>query len=126
MKILTESEVLDLLADGYSQEEIDKGYGEFFCTGNELIIDGALIIEKIDAVNKFEDDWEASRQAEKDGVKFINDIEGLEKGCYVDTPENRKLCIDMLEKYPEYKVETLMHKCNNEYWEIYKNYFNIA
>lgn len=127
MRTLTENDVLDLLEDGYSQEEINKGYGEFYCSGSNSVIDGALIIEKIDAVNKFESDWDASRQAEKDGVKFINDINGLEKGSYIDTLENRKLCTEMLEKYPEYRIENLMNKFpDNEYWESYNTYFKVA
>lgn len=36
-------------------------------------------------------DEDACVQAEKDGVKFINDIEGVDKRRYIDTPLNRWL-----------------------------------
>lgn len=86
-----------------------------------MIIEGATIVEKDDTVQKFKTDWEACRRAEEDGVEFIDDIEGLEKGCYVDTKENRELCIKMLKEYPEYRVENIM--TNSEYWDKYKKKF---
>jgi len=127
MRELTENEVLDLLTEGYCEEDIKNGYGEYYCYGSEVIIDGALVIEKINMVNKFDDDFEASRQAEKDGVIFINDIEGLEKGCYIDTPENRKLCVDKLKEFPAYRVENLMlNHPDGDYWEAYSEYCKVA
>lgn len=123
MRKLTNEEILDLMSDGYSTEEIEKGYGLYSCSGSSLIIENALIVEKVDAVNKFEDDWEACRYAEKDGVKFINDMEHLEKGCYVDTPENRVLCEQGLKEFPEYWIENLMkNNPNSEYWDEYRKY----
>lgn len=53
----------------------------------------------------FWNDFDCCRKAEKDGIKLINDIPGLEKGRYVDTPKNRELCIHILEADPRYRVE---------------------
>jgi hypothetical protein len=113
---------------GWTDDQIEKGYEIFQCDGSESVIDGALIVEAIGVVNKFESDWDACRKAELDGVKFINDVDGLEKGCYVDTPENRQHCIEMIKKYPEYRVENLMaiNESSNEYWDNYRKHFNMA
>ena len=57
-------------------------------TDEKGIIPEAIVVQGVDP---FITDFEASRLAEKNGVKFINDIKGLEKGLYIDTPENRKI-----------------------------------
>lgn len=108
----------------FGVEAINKGYDIFTSYGSEVVIDGALTVEGIDMLNFFESDFDACRQAEEDGVKFINDIDGLEKGCYVDTPENRKHCIEMLKKHPEYRVENWIDY-NDEYGSKYAEYFGI-
>jgi len=103
---------------------MSKGYDIFQSDGSEYFIDGALIVEKIDSMNLFKNDFEACRQAEKDGViMFINDIDGLEKGCYVDTPTNRKYCIEMIKKYPQYRIENWMNP-DEEYYQLYTKVFN--
>lgn len=67
-----------------------KGYGIFDFDGT-----GMLEIQKIDEMNKFEDDESAVEQAIKDGVKLIP-IEELPENFerrylgWIDTPENRK------------------------------------
>lgn len=126
MKEFTEQEIKKLSEDyGWSEDQVRKGYEMFACYGSDSVIEGAIIVEEIGDINKFNSDWDACRQAEKDGVKFINDIDGLEKGCYVDTPDNRKHCIEMLEKYPEYRVENLIKNSGDycDYWDKYKKYF---
>jgi len=107
----------------YGAEKINKGYDFFQCSGSEVIIEGAVVVERIDELFFFETDFDACRQAEKDRVAFINDIPGLEKGCYVDTPENRKHCAEMLEKYPEYRIENWLTPDNSEYYHIYMSVF---
>ena len=77
-------------------DEIKRGYGIFCATGSDFYITNALHIEKIDEVNKFSDDEEATEQAKKDGILFINDIDGIEKNIYIDTEENRKVIIEFL------------------------------
>lgn len=67
-----------------------KGYDIFDFDGT-----GMLEIEKIDSMNKFEDDEAAVKQAIKDGVKIIP-VEELPENFdrrylgWIDTPENRK------------------------------------
>ena len=77
-------------------DEIKRGYGVFCATGSDFYITNALHIEKIDEVNKFSDDEEAAEQAKKDGILFINDMEGIEKDIYIDTEENRNIIIEFL------------------------------
>lgn len=109
---------------GWNNEQIEKGYDVFQCEGSVSVIDGALVIELINDVGKFDNDFEACRQAEKDGIKFINDVDELEKGCYIDTLENRKHCIEMLKRFPEYRVPNLIKATPNwVYWEEYKKLF---
>jgi len=101
---------------------VEKGYSIFNVSGSDVIIEDALTIEEIGELNYFDGDFKACRQAEKDGVKFINDIEGLEKGCYVDTPKNRKHCKEMLEKYPEYRIENWID-WDGDYGQMYSEVF---
>lgn len=77
-------------------DEMKRGYGIFYTEGSDFYIENALHIEKIDRLNKFSDDEEATEQAKKDGILFINDIEGIEKDVYIDTEENRKIIIEFL------------------------------
>jgi hypothetical protein len=125
MREFTEQEIKQISKDlGWSEEQVRKGYDKFEVYSSSTVIDRAIVIEAIADVEKFDSDWEACRQAEKDGIEFINDVDGLEKGCYIDTPENRKHCIEMLNKYPEYRIESLMKENpENEYWKTYRKYF---
>lgn len=106
----------------YGADLINKGYDTFVCVGDDVSINNALIVEQIDELKFFENDFLACRQAEKDGIKFINDVDGLEKGCYVDTPENREHCIEMLEKHPEYRIENWLTP-DEEYYSTYMEVF---
>ena len=47
------------------------------------------------------DDFDAAKTASKAGVKLIHDIEGIYKGFYVDTPENRTIIADYMAKHPD-------------------------
>jgi hypothetical protein len=95
---------------GLSREEVINGYGFF---ENEF---GAVEVCRIDDLywcDEFdygiETDEDAGIQAEKDGVKFINNIEGVDKHRYIDTPRNRYvlyregLCKSEPDK-PEHKI----------------------
>ena len=104
------------------------GYDVFCCYGSDNVIEGALIIETIGEVGKFDSDFEACRQAEKDGIKFINDIEGLEKGLYIDTKENRKICLQALKESNKYHIDNLIFNSVKEgnlgYWKRYFKHFD--
>ena len=129
LKVYKESEVdriEELKEMGWRLDDIKKGYGTFVCDDSKYIIPDTIIVERIDEVNKFESDWDACRQAEKDGISFINDIDGLEKGLYIDTKENREKCIKYLQENPKYLIENLMKdESMKEYWDNYKKYFNL-
>lgn len=81
-----------------------KGYGIFIAEGSSFYIPQAEHIEKIDEDNLFSDDEEACKQAEKDGVKLIYNMEGIPDGVYIDTIQNRDILIKALEQHPEYKT----------------------
>lgn len=121
------SKVKEYLELGWTESQIEKGYDFFEATGSTSIIDGAIVVESISDVGLFESDWDACREAEKDGVKFINDVEGLEKGCYVDTPDNREHCINMLKIHSKYNVSNLIKEDGEDspYWVRYKKYFSL-
>jgi len=124
MKNFTEKEIQELIKDyGWSEKDTRKGYSIFVICGiSTSVIEGALMVEAIGDIGKFESDFEACRQAEKDGVKFINDIDGLEKGCYVDTKENRERCIKALELNPNLRIENQIQE-HADGWEEYKEHF---
>lgn len=103
------------------------GYCVSSSDGFEGYIPNTLIIDKIDDIDKFDSGFEASRQAEKDGIKFINDIEGLEKGLYIDTKENREICLNTLRESDKYNInriisEDLKNNKNIEWWAMYFKY----
>ena len=102
---LTDKRYKQLLSVGYDDEDIEmfvedwgvdavnKGY-DIFDFGGE----GILEIERIDELQVFDSDREATEQAIKDGVKIIP-IDELPKELaeqnlnylgWIDTPENRK------------------------------------
>lgn len=76
------------------------------CNGASDCIPNAEHIERNDAYcekhNRLDiDDFEAAKLAIKDGVKLIDDIEGIYKNFYVDTKENRKIIYEYLKMFPE-------------------------
>ena len=115
MAKLTDEKLIQELMDefGWPRDETINGYVAIrIDCANDYEIDGAYEIERIDDLfhsDKFDygitDDWSACRQAENDGVKFINDINGLEKGRYIDTPENRKHCEQYINEHPDVKID---------------------
>ena len=77
---------------GWSREEVINGYGFFqdeFGLVEVCRIDDLFWCDDFDY--GIETDEDACVQAEKDGVRFINDIEGVDKRRYIDTPLNRWL-----------------------------------
>ena len=77
----------------------DRGYEIFTCDEFE-----AEHIERIDELNVFDDDIEAAKQAEKDGIKLIPwreqpKIAPLRYYRFIDTKENRRLLERDREKF---------------------------
>ena len=104
--------------EGWTADELSKGYA--ICISNgEYDIPGALQVDRIDCLGFFASIADALNQAELDGVAFINDIDGIEKGVYVDTPENREICKEALLKHPELHIENLLPKMSVEYQKFY-------
>lgn len=131
-KLTDEKLIAELMEDyGWPHEETVNGYGEFTMHGaSDYDIDGAVEICRIDDLYMdkrtnygFDDDWDACRQAEKDGVKFINDIDGLEKGRYVDTPENRAICAAYLHAHPQSRIENWFSSACTTYQNDYVEKF---
>lgn len=82
---------------------IKKSYLICVCSGSSFYIPNAEHIERNDELMLVEDDAQAAIEAEKEGVKLIYNMEGVPNQVYIDTPSNRKIIEEMLEKYPEYK-----------------------
>ena len=113
------------LENGWAAEDLAKGY-VISVGGCEVDIPDALQVQRIDDLGFYPDDTAASKQAAKDGIKFIHNIPGIERGVYVDTPENRKICRKALAEHPEYRIENILKKHGNEqHWKTYiKKYGN--
>ena len=79
---------------------VNKGYDIFTFNGM-----GILEISRIDDVEAFESDDDATEQAIKDGIKIIPVDElpetfGRRYLGWIDTPENRERIAELAEKYP--------------------------
>lgn len=83
--------------------ENNKSYVIAIAEDSKFYIPNALHIERNDDLFLVESDELASIEAEKDGVKLIYGMEGVPDQVYIDTEENRKVIIEMLQLYPEYK-----------------------
>ncbi len=75
--------VAEALEDGWTPEEVSRGY-IICCDG-----DGAEFIARLDCLDKFDGDWMAAEQAERDGYSVIRDK--FYEYPYLDTPENREI-----------------------------------
>lgn len=108
------------IKEGFENWDLDeslKGYGIF----TSDFVDGATHIERIDEMEIFESDYEASLQAEKDGIKIIKDLPKnweFSDVAFIDTKENREKIKKYLNK------EKVDNKMKNEYtipveWQVY-------
>lgn len=108
----------------YGFNIIEKGYFIDFSSGNAAsTVQGALVVETVPQFGAFSDNWEACRQAEKDGIKFINDMPGLERGYYVDTQKNRELCKEELLRKPELRIHNWIDIEDGEWGTRYAEHF---
>ena len=104
METLTENELNKMIKEtGWTAEQIKKGYDIF----ESDYMGGTLHIERLDSINAFNTDYEASEQAEKDGIKLIDDlpecVDDEDMARFIDTPENRIIISEHLLK--KYNVE---------------------
>lgn len=124
-KEATKGDIADALEWGWTEQEVKNGYA-VFNSGNDEYIEGARYIADIGSLKMYEGTFDACRQAELDGVNFINDMDGLEKGVYIDTPENRKVCDEYILVKPEYCVENMMAKSpDSRHWEKYREHYGL-
>lgn len=85
----------------------EKIYAVAICNSAWDCIPDAEHIERVDDVvsklGKLEeiDDFVAAQMAKADGIKLIDDIEGIYKDFYVDTEENRRIIRKYIEEHPE-------------------------
>lgn len=110
----------------YGPYAVQTGYALSYHPRHELLsttIDNALHVKSIDSLLQYQSDWEACRMAEKQGVRFINDMPGLEKGYYIDTPENREICKQALIEHPEFRVENWLDPGDGEWGTRYAQSF---
>lgn len=97
MREITKELIAIGLEDGWTQEEAEKGY--IIATSKDCG-NGATHIERIDCMEVFDGDFEASKQAELNGIKIIRDMKFKKEhiAAYIDTPENRELLKDCIEE----------------------------
>ncbi len=84
--------------------ENQKSYIIAIADGSEFYISNAEDIERNDELMLVENDELASIKAEKDGIKLIYGMEGVPDQVYIDTEKNREIIIEMLQKFPQYKI----------------------
>ena len=88
------------IVNEWGVDVVNKGYDIFTFNGM-----GILEISRIDDVEAFESDDDATEQAIKDGIKIIPVDElpetfGRRYLGWIDTPENRARIAELAEKYP--------------------------
>ena len=85
-----------------------KGYVNAVCDEPDgAYVRGASHVEMDTRDWRFNDDAEAARTAERDGVRLVYGIPFVEDGVYVDTPENRAV----LERYSR-KIKAAIRRRN--------------
>ncbi len=108
------------LVEKLGSDTVNRGYivrvyqlpanrAEFY-PGRHMLIEEAEYVSGIFGVEFYGqsglwNDFACCRKAEEDGIRFINDIPGLEKGRYVDTKTNRDICLACLKSDPNYRIE---------------------
>lgn len=91
----------------------EKVYAPAICNASDCVPD-AIHIERVDeilekiGVYDDVDDFEAAKIAQSDGIKLIDDIEGIYENFYVDTKDNRKIIEDYIAEHPEQLWKELM------------------
>lgn len=88
------------IVNEWGVDVVNKGYDIFTFNGM-----GIFEISRIDDVEAFESDDDATEQAIKDGIKIIPVDElpetfGRRYLGWIDTPENRERIVELAEKYP--------------------------
>ena len=82
-----------------SAVEAPKGYVIAVTEDSNSYISGALHIERDDGLHVYTNDEEATKAAERDGVKLIYGMPFVPDGVYIDTPENREAIAHSFEQH---------------------------
>ena len=103
-----EDYALKRFIDLYGVDGVEHGY--YFSDKSPYsgsnVIPGAMHLVCIpESFNRLLHEGDAYQQAVKDGIQFINDMPGLQKGFYLDTPGNRQICANTLVANPELRIE---------------------
>lgn len=107
----------------YGSGAVEQGYTLLESSKDSLFPD-CLMIVNIPETNEFPSGVEASVAARKNGVRFIDDVEGLQKGLIVEEAGKREVCKKILEQYPAYRVENLYHP-EEDYWKAYAEHYGV-
>lgn len=112
--------LIDELVQDWGIDNLVAGY----CIGtsdSDIDIPDAYLVTRIDALDTtmFENEFDALQQARRDGVPLIDDIPGIEKGRYLDTEENRKVCRKALERNPSLRIENIFEQFSPSYAKRY-------
>ena len=124
------------------KESIIEDWGEYGLRGYWICISPdteTLHIQKIDELNIYNSDLEAAKQAEKDGIKLIHDIDIPKeqvlydyKDTFIDTPENREqlqhdiaMCRDkILSSISDYIDDLSEYERNFALWKLLDYHIN--
>ena len=100
----TGNEICETSATEYERSRFAQAEKTMLVT--EGILPGSWIaIAAYPELNSYEDNHDFRRYLEAEGKKtFITDIRGLEKGLYIDTPENREACRKAIAAYPKMSI----------------------
>lgn len=98
-KIYSDKRIREIINE-WGVDVVNKGYDIFTFNGM-----GIFEVSRIDDVEAFESDDDATEQAIKDGIKIIPVDElpetfGRRYLGWIDTPENRARIAELAEKYP--------------------------
>lgn len=86
-----------------------------YADNSGFYIPNVLHVERNDDKMLVEDDKQACVEAEKSGIPLICDMQFVPNNVYVDTEENRRIILEMLKKYPEYKKIGLLDEIFDYY-----------
>lgn len=118
----TQDSIKALLAQ-YGAEAVEKGYTLLRSPKNALF-PGCLMIRNVPEAKEFPSGIEAAIAARKNGVRFLDDVEGLQKGLIVEEDGKREICEKVLENYPAYRVKNLYNP-EESYWKAYAEYYGV-
>jgi len=80
----------------FTHDDLLRGYYLKTSQGQKGIPEGTKYIENIYQLMKYDTPEAAAKQAEKDGIRIIHDLPGIDDWTYLDTPQNRRILTNHL------------------------------